>query len=153
MEGQVQQTSESHPLYGGKDEFKYRHDIVQTVAMKELSTQIRQKYAELKLLEKELLNETVSVFILPPGFKIVAVQLLGDDKLRVEANVEGLQLKKFDSPKSVDNDVYQTIKKHPNFIQIMSSGILTRAEKRKVLGLPDDNDKLSIENNAQKESK
>ncbi len=98
--------------------------------------------------EKELLksiNDSI-VDMLPKGFVISTISLENctNGYLSFKSRCEGMSIarddttKKEDAVKKVEElDAYQKLARHHELKQILNCGVLTTAEKRKVLGLPE----------------
>jgi len=94
----------------------------------DLETQLREKKNELTLSVQKSLKS-----LLPGRFDTAQVTIK-NGRIDFTCDCPGLTLlvQENKAPKCP----YQDIKHHHDFKSIMSSGVLTKAEKRKVLGLP-----------------
>lgn len=137
--------------------FHYAGESSFTSEMKEINER-RKALAEQHNTEKNKLDALIEAFInksLPAGFSIRTFEYK-NDRIYFRATIKGLDVIMPEAPQPLEistnteapqPDPYRSLAGHPYLKSILNSGILTREEKRKVLGLPDEQVSPPIEIN------
>ncbi len=103
--------------------------------------------SEFQTAQKALLKKINSFIVgeLPKGFVVATINIddCGDTYVRFKSRCEGMTIQRDDyakkeevKKKTEEFDAYQKLAQHHELKQILNCGVLTKAEKRKVLGLP-----------------
>lgn len=117
----------------------YKNTVSQSEEIKAIIKKIKDAQTALRAAEVELSEHIKKSVRLPAGFNVDKVYYANNDVF-LEATSEKMKIilppRPLEPPKD-DRDPYQKIAGMHNLIQILNCGALTKAEKRKVLGLPE----------------
>lgn len=116
---------------------KYSGEIPKESVQEEI-TAVNSAERALNAARAALNEKAQAVAGLPKGWRVDKVTQQSG-RVFIESQVTNLLI--VAPPVEKPQDPYEAIRSNGHFVQILNSGVLTRAEKRKVLGLPEDGEK------------
>lgn len=135
------QFSEEKAEYGSTV-IKYTNSINPNAQQEVELRKLYKLYDEVKVLEDSIKKDFSDSLakILPANFKVQNITLPrnGYEKPGFICSCNGLHVeKKYTTPQKEETDPYKLLARHHELKSILNSGVLTKSEKRKVLGLPE----------------